>query len=219
MAKKSKKQTGTTHVLLVVDRSGSMSGSENDVIGGINGYVDGLRGASDSTFSVTLALFDHEYVALCAAAPLDDVPAMSHDNYRVRGTTALRDAIGKTILEFEERVRTLGEDDKVLLVVNTDGEENSSREITAERVRQMITEREASGKWACVFLGADMDAWATSAGMGFARGQSVSMAKGAVMDSYAVATASSISYASGATDARDVGDAIKRGLDEKNKKQ
>jgi hypothetical protein len=191
----------TTHVLMITDRSGSMAGLADDVRGGFNQYVDDLRKDTDGKYRLTVALFNHLYESQCVAAKLGDVPKLDGRNYRPGGTTALVDAIGRTIADFETRVPDLADGDRVLLVVQTDGFENSSTEYTTEQVRKLITDREQGGRWSCVFLGAGPNAWTQAGGLGFAAGQTVvvgatSAGTKATYDSLSHATRS---YSRGAT--------------------
>jgi len=163
----------TTHVLMVVDMSGSMQPLAEDVRGGFNAYVDGLRADTDQRYRLTAAVFDDVYELLYTGMKLANVPALDEANYRPRGMTALLDAVGKTIVEFERRVPNLADGDRVLLVVQTDGQENSSTEFRREQIADMIREREAGGRWSCLFLGAGPDAWAQAGGMGFAAGHTI----------------------------------------------
>lgn len=157
-----------THVLMTVDDSASMNHLATDTRGGFNGYVEELRKDKDSRYRLTVAKFGERYELLAKAAKLSEVPALNEQNYRAnQGSTALLDAIGKIISDFENGT-TLRDGEKVLLVVQTDGLENSSKEFTVEQVRKMIQEREQSGRWQCIFLGAGPDAWKQGAGFGFA---------------------------------------------------
>lgn len=165
----------TTHVLLVVDKSGSMAHLAKDVCGGFNSYVDDLRADTDGRYRLTVALFDTRYDLIANAAELKDVPVLDSTTYKPRGMTALLDAIGKTITDFEATVPELGDGDRVLLVVQTDGEENSSREFATDAIRRLITDREAGGRWSCIFLGAGIDAWSTSRDLGFDHGSTISV--------------------------------------------
>lgn len=194
----------TTHVLLVTDMSGSMYGLAADVRGGYNTYLDGLAADGDFKYRVTSATFNGEYRLLCTAAKLKQATRLDEVNYRPGGSTALLDAIGKTITDFEARVPELGEDERVLLVVQTDGHENASREHHLNSIRQMIAAREATGKWSCLYLGVSADAWGQAQNLGFAAGQSIDLAKSgmtmrATYDSMTVATRA---YARGATGAQ-----------------
>lgn len=182
----------TTHVLLIVDMSGSMGRLASDVRGGFNTYIDELRADAAKKYRLSVTVFDTEFVSLCTAAKLRDVPALTEQNYRPRGMTALLDAVGKTIAEFESAT-TLGDEDRVLVVVQTDGHENSSREFRPSDIAELIKQREAGGRWSFVFLGAGPDTWRQAEGMGFRGASTVSLA------STADATAGSYSGLAGAT--------------------
>lgn len=194
--------TGTTHVLFVVDMSGSMSTLAADVRGGFNTYLSDLA-SKPGRYQLTVALFDTEYETLCADSALADVPRLDSGNYRPRGMTALLDAVGRTITAFEARVPRLGEHDRVLLVVQTDGQENSSHEYRWDRIAQMIRDREATGKWSCMYLGAHADAWGQASRMGFDRGSTIAVAHSSVgtRSTYSGLTEASAAFAAGASGA------------------
>lgn len=186
---------GITHALLAVDRSGSMAELAGDVRGGFNAYLDQLA-EDGGDYRLTVLLFDHEARLLTeAACPLAQVPRLTRDNYVVRGNTALYDAIGYLITQFERHF-TLGEQDRVLLVVQTDGKENSSREYTAAGIRAMIDQRVATGRWMTVYLGAGPDAWGAGESLGM---QSVNTARTSVgtRSTYESAAAATRAYAAG----------------------
>lgn len=190
---------GTTHVLLAVDRSGSMARLADDVRGGFNDFLDDLAGQDNAAdYRLTVVMFNHGYDLLCpAASPLADVPRLDGGNYQPRGNTALLDAVGNLITTFEGDTQ-LGDDDRVMLVVQTDGRENSSNEFTAETVRAMIAEREGGGKWMSAYLGAGPDAWNGGAALGM-RSVNTAHDGATTRSSYgAIATASAV-YARGGT--------------------
>lgn len=202
-----------THVLIVTDESGSMEPLKDDVRGGFNRYVDDLRDDADSKYRLTVAMFNHDYRSVCVAANLGDVPKLDGTNYRPGGMTALVDAIGRTVTDFETRVPELADGDRVLLVVQTDGFENSSKEYTTEQVRKLITDREVDGRWSCVFLGAGPNAWTQAGGLGFAAGQTVVVGadSAGTRSSYSGLTHATRSYSRGATGAeasRSIADAV-----------
>jgi uncharacterized protein YegL len=199
----SKNAKPTTHVLMVVDMSGSMQPLAADVRGGFNTYIADLRKDEDRRYRVTATLFDTQFDSLCVATKLKDVPNLTGINYRPRGMTALIDAVGKTIAEFDARVPALGDEDRVLVVVQTDGHENASQEFTRERIAATIKEREGAGKWSFVFIGAGPDTWAQAAGMGFAAASTVSVAATSAGTSatYSGLASATRSYSRGATGA------------------
>lgn len=188
-----------THVLHVVDMSGSMHGLASDVRGGFNTHLDDLA-KSDGRYRITATVFDTRFISLCVAAKLKDTPRLTDVNYAPAGMTALLDAIGKTVAEFEAKT-ALAEGERVLVVVQTDGHENSSREFTYERIAEMIRTREAGGKWTFMYLGAGVEAWDQAQRMGFLTTNSVNTANTAAgtRSRYSGVTRGTVSYAAGAT--------------------
>lgn len=172
----------TTHVLAVADMSGSMARLAPEVRGGFNKFIEKLR-EDGGRYRVTATVFDTNFVSLCVAAKLRDVPEMTEANYQPLGMTALLDAVGKTITEFEAAT-TLGEGDRVMLVVQTDGAENSSQEFTAGQIAEMLAERQKAG-WLCTFMGAGPDAWGQGKALGFASNVNTANSARGTLDSYA----------------------------------
>lgn len=195
------KKTPKTHVLMTVDESGSMQPLEEDTRGGFNSYVSALRQDKDGRYRLTAATFGMKYKLIAHNAKLKDVPTLDASNYNAdQGGTALLDAIGKIITDFEREVQ-LAEGEKVLLVVQTDGEENASREYKVEQIRKMIQEREQTGRWQCIFLGAGPDAWKQGHTFGFA-GDSILRTEataGATRASYSGLVTATEGYSKGAS--------------------
>jgi hypothetical protein len=142
-----------THVLFVTDRSGSMYELAKDVRGGFNQQIEELRKdpEPDVEFRVSVTLFNHEQYRLCENVPLEQVPLMDEKNYATGGNTALFDAIGDTVSKFKETHPVLGED-KVLLVIQTDGEENASQRYNRIMIQMCLDAIKAEG-WAVLYLG------------------------------------------------------------------
>lgn len=186
-----------TYVLMVVDMSGSMGRLAQDVRGGFNTYVSDLA-KDDGRYRLSVTVFDTQFISLCTAAKLRNVPMLSDVNYTPRGMTALMDAIGKTITEFESTV-TLAEGERVLCVVQTDGAENSSREYTGTQIAKMIADREAGGRWTFIYLGAGVDAWGQGERIGFSHVVNADNSGVGTQRSYSGITQGTISYASGAS--------------------
>ncbi len=197
-------ETGKTHVLLAVDRSGSMSRLVAETRAGYNAFLDDLSGdVNADRVLVTTVLFDHEVLPLCTAAAVGVAPRLNEANYTARGYTALYDAVGKLIVGFEAAT-ALGEHDRVMLVVQTDGQENASQEFRAERIRAMVAEREKSGKWTTAYLGAGPDAWDGGEAIGMASVNTRGDA-GSTLNSYAGITHATRGYAGGASAAATFG--------------
>ena len=155
------------HIALVLDRSGSMKAVKNDTEGGLAAFLEAQHENPGET-RVSLYQFDTRYEVVYENVALADVPAYVLEP---RGGTALLDAIGRTIRSVKTQIKALDEGERpgeVVLVILTDGEENSSHEFTLEQVKQKIEKRRAKG-WQVVFLGADQDAITVAAGMGIGR--------------------------------------------------
>ncbi|MFC4022255.1 VWA domain-containing protein [Oceanobacillus longus] len=148
-----------TEIIFLLDRSGSMAGLERDTIGGFNSLIKQQCKLLGDTL-LTTVLFDHDYEVLWNG--IDAKMADLTDNeYYVRGTTALLDAVGKTILDVGHRLAETNEDQrpgKVIFVITTDGMENASREFTYEKVQDLILRQQERYHWEFIFLGANIDA-------------------------------------------------------------
>lgn len=155
-------------ITIVLDRSGSMSAVRDDTIGGFNTFLEeqkALPGSAD----VTLVQFDNEYDILYEGRSLPDIAPLSAKTFVPRGSTALLDAVGRTLNATGARLAAQPEAAraaKVLFVIMTDGEENASHEFTAKQVFEMITHQREKYQWQIVFIGANQDAVATAASYG-----------------------------------------------------
>lgn len=147
-------------IVCVIDRSGSMASVVDDAIGGYNTFLESQK-ALPHPAKWSLVLFDHDYemvergLPIAAAMPLDKV------RFHPRGTTALLDAIGRTIDDTGKNLATLPESErpnKVLVAILTDGQENASKDYTRERIGQMIEHQRTVYSWEFLFLAADQDA-------------------------------------------------------------
>lgn len=189
----------TTYVLLATDVSGSMYLLADDVRGGYNSYLDGLADEEEVRYRVTSVLFHTGVTVLCTDAAPADATRLDERNYAPGGGTALLDAIGKVITDFEAAVPKLGKNDRVLLVVQTDGQENSSREYTRQVITKMIKDREAGGRWAAIFVGVGPDKWQQAGGMGFSSSIAVAATGQGIGDTYSGLGRTSAAYSRGAT--------------------
>ena len=165
---------GQTELAFILDRSGSMSGLESDTIGGFNSLLDKQKRESGSC-TVTTVLFDNAYELLHDRIPLSGVRNITGQDYFVRGSTALLDAIGRTVDKIVSAQRQTAETEraeKVLVVIITDGMENASREYRYERVREMIEQQQKEG-WEFLFLGANIDAIKAASSFGIAADRAV----------------------------------------------
>lgn len=174
-----------TDITLVVDRSGSMQAIREDAEGGVNAFVEQQAGEPGEA-RLTLVQFDTEYEFLHHGTPIGDVGPYT---LAPRGATALLDAVGRAINETGSRLAAMPEADRpglVVFVVVTDGQENSSREFSLERVREMIEHQQSVYGWQFTFLAADPAAFAAGMRMGFETSGSAPFDPTRYSESYAV---------------------------------
>ena len=165
---------GLTDLVFILDRSGSMSGLESDTIGGYNAMLEKQK-TQEGSVHVTTVLFDHLIETLHDRLPLNAVEPLTKNEYYVRGTTALLDAIGTTIERLNKIQNALPDDErseKVIFAITTDGFENASRKFTYPHLKKLIESQQKELGWEFMFLGANMDAVAEAAKIGIAADRS-----------------------------------------------
>lgn len=166
---------GLTELVFILDRSGSMSGLESDTIGGYNGLLEKQK-KEEGEAVITTVLFDDHYELLHDRINLRGVAPITEKEYFVRGSTALLDAIGKTISKIGNAQKHTAEEERaerVLFVITTDGMENASREYSLKLVREMIERQKERYGWEFLFLGANIDAAETAESFGIHRDMAV----------------------------------------------
>ncbi|MGI6451115.1 MAG: vWA domain-containing protein [Desulfitobacteriia bacterium] len=161
---------GLTELVFILDKSGSMNGLEADTIGGYNSMLAKQK-AVDGECYITTVLFDNNYELLHDRIDIKAVSPITDKEYQVGGSTALLDAIGRTIHKIGNAQEHTAEEyraEKVMFVIITDGEENSSREYTAEKIKAQIERQKEKYGWEFIFLGANIDAVQTAGSYGIA---------------------------------------------------
>jgi len=161
-------KTNLTELVFILDKSGSMSGLESDTIGGYNAMLKKQQEEPGEAI-ITTVLFDDKHELLHDRINIKGVRPITEKEYFVEGSTALLDAIGKTIQKIINVQRNTSEDqraDKVMFVITTDGMENSSIEYTYERIKKMVEHQKDKYKWEFIFLGANINAISTAARFG-----------------------------------------------------
>ena len=155
---------GLTELVFILDKSGSMSGLESDTIGGYNAMLKKQQDV-EGECRITTVLFDNNYEILHDRIDIRAVRPITEKEYFVGGTTALIDAMGRTIHKIINVQRNTDEAyraEKVMFVIITDGYENASREYTADKVRSLIRQQTDKYGWEFIFLGANIDAVETA---------------------------------------------------------
>ena len=157
-----------TELVFILDKSGSMGGLENDTIGGYNSTLKKQREVKGKC-NITTVLFDHGYELLHDRIDIRAIDPITEKEYFVEGSTALLDAIGKTIDKIgnvQKRTKDEYRAEKVLFVIITDGMENASRIYSSRQIKQMIERQKERYGWEFIFLGANIDAVETAAQYG-----------------------------------------------------
>ena len=157
-----------TELVFIIDKSGSMAGLEKYTIGGYNAMLEKQKKV-DGECILTTVLFDHGYELLHDRVDIRAVRPITEKEYYVGGSTALLDAIGKTIHKTGMAQKNMKEEyraEKVMFVIITDGYENASRQYSAEHVKRQISRQKEKYGWEFIFLGANIDAVETAGRFG-----------------------------------------------------
>ena len=145
------------NIIFILDRSGSMYRQTDDTIGGYNSFIEEEKKKGRNTY-VTTVLFDNEYELLVDHQHISEVKELTSKEYYTRGTTALMDAIGKTINTVAAKAKG-----KTLFVITTDGHENASIEYTKSDIKKMI---ESHSEFEFMYIGANIDSYAEASQLG-----------------------------------------------------
>ena len=144
------------HICAIIDESGSMYSSREDVIGGFQKLIDEQKKEKDGTCAVSLYRFattvKKDFIG-------KDVNEIEKITYEPSGLTAMNDGIGTAITEIGKWLADMDEKDrpsKNLIVIMTDGAENNSREYDFASVREMIKHQEEKYNWTFIYMGTDI---------------------------------------------------------------
>lgn len=165
-----------THLVFLLDRSGSMQSIKSDVIGGFEAFVAEQR-VAEGECTVTLAQFDNRYEVVYHNIPLAEVPPLALDP---RGMTALHDSMGRLITGTMAEIEVLADHDKpgsVVVAIMTDGLENASTEWSGPAIKSLV-EQQTSRGWEFLYMGADQNAVEVGRGLGVRTEQAITYARG-----------------------------------------
>ena len=144
------------HVCFVLDESGSMSSSIDDVKGSIKNVIKEQKEEKDGTCSISLFRFGTEVTKDFVGKDINEIGEIK---YEPRGMTAMNDGIGIAIDEIGKWLSDMKEEDrpsKNLIVIMTDGQENHSKEYSLSKVKEMIKHQESKYNWSFIYMGADI---------------------------------------------------------------
>lgn len=165
-----------TSIAVVIDASGSMTSTRADTIGSFNTFIKDQKAIPGEAI-LTLATFDHNYKLIHDGVNLQDVPELTEKDYIPGGMTALFDAIGRTIDAVGRKLSSMKEEErcsKSLVLVITDGEENSSKEYKLERIKEMVSHQQDKYSWQFIFIGANINSFASGTSIGVKAGSTYS---------------------------------------------
>jgi len=186
-----------THIAVLLDRSGSMGDIKDDAIGGFNCFLKEQK-AAGANATLTLVQFDTESTDVVhESMPILEVPDLNHQTFQPRGGTPLLDALGQTIDSTGRALAAIPEanrPNKVVFVVITDGQENSSHQHTKVSVKEKIDHQSSQYNWQFVFLGANQDAFDEAGAVGIAMGNAANFAPARMQVAFAATAANVASY-------------------------
>jgi hypothetical protein len=190
-----------TEIIMVVDRSGSMGPLRDDAIGGFNTFLADQQ-VQPGQANLTLVLFNDHYDVVHNGKAIKEVPALTAETYVPTGMTALYDAVGRSINQVGKRLADLADADrpgKVILVILTDGQENSSSEFSKSQITEMIQHQQSKYSWQVVFLSSDIMAVQEAKTLGVMDGSRglYAASAGGTRRAYADASSSVTRYRSG----------------------
>ena len=208
------------HICFIIDESGSMTGSESDIIGGFNKLIEEQKEVKDGQCSVSFFSFNDSVTERFVGKDVNDVKPLtkgslgiySYTNtalnfssvyqpstdlltegketlyeYYPNGCTAMNDGIGTAIDKIGKWLDEMPEDErpsKNLIVIMTDGEENSSKEYTLGKVQEMIKHQTEKYDWSFVYMGMDITSKYTADNLGISNRSFSSKASSSVYKNY-----------------------------------
>jgi hypothetical protein len=177
----------TTHIICILDRSTSMGGQQEEVIRNFNKFLEEQQ-SIEGKAKLTLALFDTNYELVYDRVKLSEAKPLNKETFRIQGCTAMNDAIGKTLTKMLDK-------EKAIVLIHTDGYENSSQKYSAEHVKEMVDSLKK--KWEFIFVGGGIDARATADTFGIRKAAAVSNTLYGTENTYANFSNTTTAYRSG----------------------
>jgi len=184
----------TTHIICILDRSGSMGRMTEEVISNFNNFISEQK-ELEGKAKLTLVIFDDKYELIYDEANLQKTRPLTSEQFYARGMTAMNDAIGRTLTNKMNKKRAI-------VLIHTDGQENASTEYSSHAVKNLVDNKK--GKWEFIFAGANIDARSTGMNYGFNNNVQTSITRKGLHDSYQVFNATTACYRAG----NDVSDII-----------
>jgi len=151
-----------THITVILDRTGSMQCIRDDTIGGFNTFLKQQK-QEPGKATLTLVQFDTQdpYEVIHKFKPVKDIPELTWETFVPRASTPLLDAMGRGINDLEDTLADMPQAKRptgIVMVIMTDGQENSSREFRKDQIAKMVKEKQEKAGWQFIFLSADLAA-------------------------------------------------------------
>lgn len=172
-----RKDKKTIHMAIALDESGSMAGTKKQTISGVNEQLQELKKTSAVDSTVTLVTFSGptDIKVIYSAKPISEVKELTEDDYNPNGGTAMYDGVGRLFNELQQKVVD-DENTSYLVLVVSDGEENTSAEYDSPKIAQMVKDRLATKRWSINYIGANQDLSVVTQTLGLSKGSSFAYA-------------------------------------------
>jgi Mg-chelatase subunit ChlD len=177
----------TVEILVIADRSGSMSAIKDDAIGGFNSFLEEQQ-RIDGDAAMTLVLFDDRYEVPVESQDLQKVKPLTESTFVPRGMTAMNDAIGRAVNDLISR-----NPEKAIICILTDGMENASKEFTTPQIKELMKTVESKG-WEVVYLAANQDAFSEGSIRGITNNINFAATSKGIRDAYATMNTTATTY-------------------------
>ena len=177
--------TQNSHILVILDASGSMQPKRGDTIGGVNAYL-AEQARADGAALVTVVTFNDTMTTIRALEAVTHVRPITEADYSPSGNTALYDAVGLATSTLRDVDR--GWAQKTVVLIFTDGQENASKTWTRALIREQITALQARG-WEFLYFGADLSSMRDAQAIGVPPGNMVRYAEAETSLALSVASA------------------------------
>ena len=153
------KENSVFSIAIVMDKSGSMVKMVNEPVDSLNNFFNEQN--AKGFYNCTLDLFNEKIEYLYKDVDGISIKTLTYDDYKPNGVTALYDAIGD-VITFQKKLNN----ENVIFIIITDGDENASKNYTLKDIKKMIIEMEETYKWKFVYLGANQDSFEVGSSMG-----------------------------------------------------
>lgn len=153
--RKKKMSKMKTYVALVLDQSGSMSATKAQAVQGYNEQIQQMKlNSKDQDIFCSLVTFNGDVFEHLWCEPAEKLTEASAEDYRCEGSTSMRDAVGYTIDKLRKTTDDK-EDVAYLVIIISDGDENTSKHFSVEALKELKDSVERTGKWTFTYMGCD----------------------------------------------------------------